>query len=115
MYLPVSYRPDFTGDAIVRAPRTVRRAGQARKGHRHTAFHLTAHRADLPDPRHTELAFSSRVQPVQEAARHTPTPGTRLCPPATATSTPLSSSSPEERCSVVSITQSAKRLLSLRR
>jgi hypothetical protein len=38
MYLPVSYRPDFTGNAIVRAPRTVRPAGQARKGHRHPAF-----------------------------------------------------------------------------
>jgi hypothetical protein len=45
-----------------------RRAGQQR--HRHKAFRLTAHGANPPHPRLHQTCLSSRVQLVQEAARH---------------------------------------------
>jgi hypothetical protein len=49
---------------LARARRTV----QQRR--RRTAFRVTAHRADPPHPVYTKLGLTSRVQLVQEAARH---------------------------------------------
>ena len=45
--------------------------GLGQQRHRHAAFRLTAHRANPPHPRLHQTRPHSRVQLVQEAARHT--------------------------------------------
>ena len=51
-----------------RRPSRQRKTGQQR--HRRKAFRVTTHCADPPDSRIHQLGLTSRVQLVQEAARH---------------------------------------------